>query len=270
LDLIRQVTPPPRPIFVIPAQQPGVLQRFAPSFCDAHTSHAGGSRRGDDAATDQLHLSDAGLSTLLTKEIAAMTNLPNPLEHRAADHPIEELFLRRWSPRAMTGEAVSEDDLNRLFEAARWAPSTYNEQEWRFLYATNGSDEWPMFLDLLAEGNQPWCTNAGALIVGLSCKTFSRNGKPNPVHTLDCGLATENLLLQGAAMGLVCHGMAGFDRSKARVALEVPDDFDVEVMIAVGYPGKIEDLPKDYQEMDRNPTGRKPLDEIRRRGKFAF
>ena len=199
-----------------------------------------------------------------------MANLPNPLEHRTADHPIEELFLRRWSPRAMTGEAVSEDDLNRLFEAARWAPSTYNEQEWRFLYATNGSEEWPLFFDLLTEGNQSWCSNAGVLIVGLSCKTFAKNGKPNPVHTLDCGLATENLLLQGAAMGLVCHGMAGFDRSKARAALAVPDDFDVEVMVAVGYPGRIEDLPENYQEMDRNPSGRKPLDEIRRRGKFAF
>lgn len=199
-----------------------------------------------------------------------MTDLPNPLEHRSADHPIEELFLRRWSPRAMTGEAISEDHLNRLFEAARWAPSTYNEQEWRFLYATSGSNEWPLFFDLLTEGNQAWCNKAGALIVGLSCRNFARNGKPNPVHTLDVGLATQNLLLQGAAMGLVCHGMAGFDRSKARAALGVPEDHDVEVMIAVGHPGRIEELPESYQEMDRNPSGRKSLDEIRRRGRFAF
>ena len=195
---------------------------------------------------------------------------PNPLEHRTADHPILELFLRRWSPRAMTGEPMSDDDLHRLFEAARWAPSTYNEQEWRFLYATNGSDEWPMFFDLLTEANQAWCKNAGALIVGLSGKTFSKNGKPNPVHTLDCGLAVENLLLQGASMDLICHGMAGFDRGRARLALEVPDNYDVEVMIAVGHPGEIEQLPEGLQEMDRNPSGRKPLNEIRRRGKFAF
>jgi nitroreductase len=199
-----------------------------------------------------------------------MTTLPDPLEHRTADHPIEELFLRRWSPRAMSGAAISEKDLDRLFEAARWAPSTYNEQEWRFLFATNGSDEWPLFFGLLTEANQAWCKNAGVLIVGLSATTFSKNGKPNPVHTLDCGLAVENLLLQGASMGLVCHGMAGFDRSKARVALEVPEDFDVEVMLAIGHPGDINDLPENYREMDRNPTGRKPLDEIRRRGKFAF
>lgn len=199
-----------------------------------------------------------------------MNSHPDPLEHRTADHPILDLFLKRWSPRAMTGEAVSDDDLNRLFEAARWAPSTYNEQEWRFLYATQGSEEWPLFLGLLAEANQAWCKHAGALIVGLSGKVFSRNGKPNPVHTLDCGLAVENLLLQGASMGLVCHGMAGFDRGKTRVALEVPDEYEVEVMVAVGYPGDIEKLPEDYQDMDRSPSGRKPLKEIRRRGKFAF
>jgi nitroreductase len=199
-----------------------------------------------------------------------MSNLPNPLEYRTADHPIEELFLRRWSPRAMSGAPISENDLNRLFEAARWAPSTYNEQEWRFLYASSGSDEWPLFFDLLTEANQAWCKNAGVLIVGLSCRNFTKNGKPNPVHTLDCGLAVENLLLQGASMGLVCHGMAGFDRSRARAALDVPDDFDVEVMVAVGHPGEIEDLPSNYQDMDRNPSGRKPLNEIRRRGKFSF
>ena len=170
----------------------------------------------------------------------------------------------------MSGETVSDEDLNRLFEAARWAPSTYNEQEWRFLYATNGGDEWPVFFDLLMEANQAWCKNAGALIVGLSCRTFSRNGKPNPVHTFDCGLAVENLLLQGASMGLVCHGMAGFDRGKAKVALDVPEDYDVEVMVAVGHAGSIESLPEDYQGMDKQPSGRKPLDEIRCRGKFSF
>lgn len=199
-----------------------------------------------------------------------MNEHPNPLDHRTADHSIEELFLKRWSPRAMTGEAVSSDDLNRLFEAARWAPSTYNEQEWRFLYATSGDDHWDDFFGLLAEANQAWCQNAGALIVGLSHKTFSRNGKPNPVHTLDCGLAVENLLLQGATMDLVCHAMAGFDRGKARATLEVPEDYDLEVMIAIGHAGEIANLPENYQDMDRKPSGRKPLDEIRRHGKFTF
>src|SRR5688500_12082224 len=111
-----------------------------------------------------------------------MASLPDPLQHRTADHPIEQLFLRRWSPRAMTGAPVRQADLMRLFEAARWAPSTYNEQEWRFLYAHREGPHWQRFMGILAEANQTWCENAGVLIVGLSRKFFARNGKPNPGH----------------------------------------------------------------------------------------
>jgi nitroreductase len=198
-----------------------------------------------------------------------MSQLPNPLEHRTADYPILDLFLRRWSPRAMTGESIPQGELMTLFEAARWAPSTYNEQEWRFLYATREGEHWQTFFDLLTEGNQAWCKNAAVLIVALSHKTFTRNGKPNPVHTLDCGMAFENLLLQGATMNLICHGMAGFDRGKARVALHVPDDYGVEAMIAVGRPGNPDSLPENYRDMDRKPSGRKPLAEIVSEGRFA-
>jgi nitroreductase len=203
-------------------------------------------------------------------EESDVSQLPNPLDHRKAAYPIEELFLRRWSPRAMTGEPIPESELMTLFEAARWAPSTYNEQEWRFLYAGRESKHWPTFLGLLMEANQAWCKHAAVLIVGLSCRTFSRNGKPNPVHTLDCGLACENLLLQGATMNLVCHGMAGFDRGKAKTALSVPEDYDAEVMIAIGRPGDPNTLPEGYQDMDRQPSDRKPLKEIVAEGPFAF
>ncbi len=199
-----------------------------------------------------------------------MSSLPNALEHRTADHPVEELFLRRWSPRAMSGEVVNESELMSLFEAARWAPSTYNEQEWRFLYATQGSDDWETFLGLLMVGNQPWCASASVLIVALSAKQFTRNGKPNPVHSLDTGMAVQNLLLQGAALGLVCHPMAGFDRGKTRVALIVPEDHEIECMIAVGKPGDIEQLPENYRDMDRQPTGRKPIGEFAATGTFGF
>ncbi|MCA9076173.1 MAG: nitroreductase family protein [Planctomycetaceae bacterium] len=199
-----------------------------------------------------------------------MAQLPDPLKHRTADHPIEDLFLRRWSPRAMSGEAISEGELMSLFEAARWAPSTYNEQEWRFLYASRDSEHWETFFNCLVEANQAWCKNAAALIVCLSCKMFSRNGKPNPVHTFDCGLATENLLLQATTMNLVSHAMAGFDRSKARVALNVPDNVDIEVMVAIGRPSDADVLPEDYRDMDKHPSGRKPLSEIVASGPFSF
>jgi nitroreductase len=170
----------------------------------------------------------------------------------------------------MSGASVTHEELMTLFEAARWAPSTYNEQEWRFLYATAGSEHWDTFFDLLLPGNQEWCSRAAALIVGLSYRDFSRNGKPNPVHTLDTGLAVENLLLQGAALGLVCHGMAGFDRNKARAKLAVPEGMDVEVMIAVGRPGNPQDLPETIRDMDLAPSGRKPVHEFAREGTFAF
>jgi len=198
-----------------------------------------------------------------------MSELPDPLKHRSADHPIESLFLKRWSPRAMSGEAIDETELLRLFEAARWAPSTYNEQEWRFLYARHDSENWQTFFDLLVDANRSWCHQAAVLVVVVSHKVFSRNGKPNPVHTFDAGAAFENLALQGAAMHLVVHGMAGFDRDRARSELHVPDDYEVEAMIAIGQPGDVDDLPEQLQERE-SPSGRKPLSEIICEGPFAF
>lgn len=198
-----------------------------------------------------------------------MSPLPDPLAHREADHPIESIFLKRWSPRAMSGEAITDAELNSLFEAARWAPSTYNEQEWRFLYARRDTDHWPTFFNLLVEANQSWCAQAGVLCLVASHKVFERNGKPNPVHTFDSGAAFENLCLQGATMDLVVHGMAGFQQAKARVDLQIPDDYEVEAMFAIGRPGDMDDLPEALRERE-TPSGRKPIAEITCEGPFAF
>lgn len=198
-----------------------------------------------------------------------MSSLPDALPYRKAEHPIESIFLKRWSPRAMSGEAVSQADMNRLLEAARWAPSTYNEQEWRFLYAHRETEHWPMFFGLLMEANQVWCANAGVLVVVASHQVFERNGKPNPVHTFDAGAAFENFCLQGTTMGLVVHGMAGFDRAKARADLKIPDDYDVEAMVAVGHHGKESELPEELQKREI-PSGRKPIAEISCEGPFGF
>ena len=198
-----------------------------------------------------------------------MARLPNPLEHRKSDYPILDLFLKRWSPRAMTGEPLSDEELMTLFEAGRWAPSTYNEQEWRFLYAKNGSPHWQTFFNLLVEGNQAWCNDAAVLVVIASKKTFTLNGKPNPVHTFDSGAAFENIALQAAHMGLVCHGMMGFHQSKTRTDLKIPDDFEVEAMFALGRPGDPAQLPEALQEREL-PSDRKPLREILCEGAFGF
>lgn len=183
---------------------------------------------------------------------------PDPLEIRKADYDIEPIFLKRWSPRAMSGEDVSDKELFTLFEAARWAPSTYNEQEWRFLYARRETAHWPTFFDLLVEANQVWCKNAAVLVCVLSHKIFERNGNPNPVHTFDSGAAFENLALQGAAMNLVIHGMAGFDFDAAPRMLGVPEDYKVEAMFAVGRPGDPAQLSEELREREE-PSGRKPV-----------
>jgi nitroreductase len=196
-----------------------------------------------------------------------MGRLPYPLSHRRADHPVESIFVSRWSPRAMTGEAISDAELNSLFEAARWAPSTYNEQEWRYAYARRDGAHFAKFMGFLMEANQVWCKNAAVLLVVLSHKVFERNGKPNPVHTFDAGASFQNFALQGSAMGLVVHGMAGFDRDKVRAALHVPDDYAVEAMIAVGRPGDPDALPAELREREV-PSDRKPVAEIAREGGF--
>jgi nitroreductase len=193
----------------------------------------------------------------------------NALEFRKADHPINSLFVERWSPRAMSGEPLSEGEVLTLFEAARWAPSTYNEQEWRFLYARRETPQWASIFDLLVPGNQAWCKNAALLCVIIAHKNFALNGKPNPVHLFDAGAAFENLALQGTAMGLVVHGMMGFDFGKARTQLKVPDDYDVAAMFAAGRSGPVDVLPEQIREREK-PSDRKPLSQIICEGAFAF
>src|SRR5215470_15359264 len=198
--------------------------------------------------------------------MTTMSQLPKPEDFRKADFRIEPLFLRRWSPRSMSGEPISEKEMLTLFEAARWAPSTYNEQEWRFLYARRDTPQWPAFFGLLDQGNQQWCVRAALLGLVAAHKVFQANGKPNPVHVFDSGLAYENLALQGAAMGLVVHGMAGFDFQKARADLAVPDDYAVCAMFAVGHPGDPDYLPNEIREREK-PSPRMPVREIIREGK---
>jgi nitroreductase len=198
-----------------------------------------------------------------------MSTLPDPLQHRTADHPILDLFLKRWSPRAMTGEPLSDEELMTLFEAGRWAPSTYNEQEWRFLYAKNGSPQWSTHFDLLVEGNRAWAKDAAALLLFVSKETFDFNGKPYPTHSFDTGAAWENLALQATMLGLVTHGMQGFDYERARSELKIPEGFRVEAMIAVGRPGDPARLPERLREREA-PSGRKPLSEITCEGAFNF
>ncbi|MDQ3743048.1 MAG: nitroreductase family protein [Acidobacteriota bacterium] len=190
-------------------------------------------------------------------------------EQREADYPVDKLFLDRWSPRAMSGEEMAEDELMTLFEAARWAPSSYNNQPWRILYARRGTEPWPLFLGLLVEGNRVWAEQAAALLLFVSKTTFDFNGQPYPTHSFDTGAAWENLALQATLKGLVTHGMQGFDYERARTELNIPEGFRVEAMVAVGKPGNVEELPEQLQEREA-PSPRKKLAETVCEGPFNF
>ncbi|MFC6766531.1 nitroreductase family protein [Natrinema soli] len=188
-------------------------------------------------------------------------------EHREPDHDIDPLFVNRWSPRAMTGEPLDEEEYLPLFEAARWAPSAFNNQHWRFCYASREDDEWDAFVDLLNEGNRAWATDAAVLAVIVSKTTFDHNGEPAPVHSFDTGAAWENLALEGSRRDLAVHGMAGFDHERAVEELGVPDEFEVEAMVAIGERAPPETLSDELREREQ-PSDRKPLAEIVHRGGF--
>lgn len=186
---------------------------------------------------------------------------------RIADHEIEGMFLKRWSPRAMSGDPLSYQVLMQLFEAARWAPSSANGQPWRFVYARGGTDAFARFHDLLAEGNKSWCARAGALVVVIS-KTIFANGRPSPTHSYDTGAAWMSLALEASALGLVAHGMAGFDYDRARAELGVPAEYAVEAMLAVGHPGRLDEL-SDRERLLEVPSGRRPVGESVFEGTFG-
>ncbi|HET9192514.1 MAG TPA: nitroreductase family protein [Vicinamibacterales bacterium] len=180
---------------------------------------------------------------------------------RKSEYPIDTVFLDRWSPRAMSGEALSDAELMTLFEAAHWAPSSGNSQPWRFLYARRDTEHWPLFFELLNEGNRTWCHRAAALLVFISRTTNEKSGRALVTHSYDTGAAWMSLALQGWIKGLVVHGMAGFDYARAKDALHVPDDFTVEAMAAVGRRGPKEELPP--QHLSREfPSQRRPVADL--------
>jgi len=186
---------------------------------------------------------------------------------RRADHIINEIFINRWSPRAMSGESITDQEILSLFEAARWAPSSYNGQPWRFIYAKRDTNEWNVLFNLLVPFNKQWAKNAAVLVVIVSHNNFDHNGKPSRTHSFDTGAAWQNLALQASGMGLVAHGMEGFDYSKAGEDLTIPNDYTIEAMIAIGKPGEMEMLSPEMQKKEV-PSGRKKVEEFIFEGKF--
>lgn len=178
---------------------------------------------------------------------------------RVAEHPIDPVFTRRWSPRAMSGEPLTREQLFALFEAARWSPSAGNAQPWRFVYALRGTEFFHAFLALLAPRNREWCLKAGALVVLLSRNTL--RGMPLRSHSFDAGAAWMSLALQGTLSGLVVHAMQGFDQQRARDAIGAADVYDIQCMIAVGHPGRSEDLSEAFRALE-TPNQRRRVSEF--------
>ncbi len=186
---------------------------------------------------------------------------------RQPDHPVDSLFLERWSPRAFDESEMPEADLLTLFEAARWAPSAFNSQPWRFLYARRGEADWERFLGLLIPWNQSWAHSASALIYILSDRLpfTDKAGEPATSHThsYDAGAAWACLALQASLMGYQAHGMSGVEFERAQAELGVPERYRIEAAAVVGRIGDPATLPEKLRARE-TPSGRRPVAE------FAF
>tara|TARA_R110000787_G_scaffold48123_2_gene116188 strand:- start:1437 stop:2018 length:582 start_codon:yes stop_codon:yes gene_type:complete len=192
------------------------------------------------------------------------------MTERTADYPILPMFTERWSPRAFDARTISEEQLFTLFEAARWAPSSLNVQPWRFAYALRGDAHWEDFVSTLVPGNQAWAASAAALVFVISATQMEYKGQmtPNETHSFCAGSAWMSLALQAHAMGLITHGMAGFDREAANKVLNVGDGFHVNAAVAIGYQGDKASLPESYREREI-PSDRRPITESVFQGPMA-
>jgi len=184
--------------------------------------------------------------------------------NRVPDAPVNPMFLDRWSPRAFDPIPLPEEDVATLFEAARWAPSCFNEQPWLFVYGTSEKEK-ETFLEILVEKNRLWAHNAPVLAILFAKKTFAHGGRPNRWAGLDCGAAWVSLAFQARMMGLYAHGMAGFSQAKAYELLNVPEEeYEAMCAIAMGAYGDRDALSPEVKEMEQ-PNGRKALSEVARK-----
>ena len=178
-------------------------------------------------------------------------------------YPLEENIAKRWSPRTFADRAVESETLGSLLEAARWAPSSSNEQPWYFLVATKRDPAaFAGMLETLVPINQRWAANADVLLISVARLNWARTGQPNRHAFHDCGLALANLLTQATSMGLASHAMAGFSPEKARELFEVPEGYEPLTAIAIGYPGDLDALPPDQRDREIAPRKRKELSEF--------
>ncbi len=191
---------------------------------------------------------------------------------RTPDHPVDDVFVKRWSPRAFDSTPMPEADLKTILEAARWAPSAFNVQPWRFVYALKGEAAFEPLFDLLDDFNQGWAGTASGLVFLFSDTLVDGVREDGPVpssyHAFDAGGAWAQAALQATLLGYHAHAMAGLRRDKIHQALGVPDRFKPEVAFAIGRLGSADQLDEDLRSQE-TPNNRKPLSEIAFHGQFA-
>lgn len=181
------------------------------------------------------------------------------------DHPVQEEIRRRWSPYVFSERAVAPADLRSVFEAARWAASSYNEQPWRYIVASQSQpDEHAKALSCLVEANQVWARHAPVLAIAVIALTFTRNGKPNKAAFHDLGAASASLTFEATARGLTVHQMIGIVPERARQLYAIPEGYEAMTGLAIGYPGDPASADPKMRERDEWPRLRKPL------GEFVF
>ena len=207
----------------------------------------------------------------MTAPDPTLVSLISQAGERATATPVSSLFLTRWSSRAMTGEPIPDDVLFALFEAARYAPSSYNSQPWRFAYAKKGTEAFPRFCDFLNESNQGWAKEASALVLIASKDKFTPPGQSAEIvsasASFDAGAAWASLAFQAALLGWTTRAMAGFDKDRARIGTGAPEGLKLEAMIAIGKRGDAARLPPDKQPLEK-PNARKAIAEIVFAGAF--
>jgi nitroreductase len=190
---------------------------------------------------------------------------------RQADYPIDTRFLDRWSPRAFTQETISEADLLTILEAGRWAPSAFNSQPWRFIYALRDTPEWETLFPILNDFNQGWAKTASALLLIVSKTHFTAPGstesKPSYSHSFDAGSAWSAIAHQAQLLGYQAHGMTGIHFDKAADVFGISSDYRVEAGVAIGRVGDKSILP-DYLQGRETPSPRRPLSELAFNGTF--
>ncbi len=179
------------------------------------------------------------------------------------DFPVHELIRERWSPRAFSDKPVPEDILRSLFEAARWAPSSSNEQPWAYVVAARDDNEsFEKMLSVLVEFNAAWAKSAPVLAIAVAHLVFAKNNAPNRNAQYDTGAASALLSVEATALGLAVHQMAGFDPEKARQVFGIPSGWEAIAALAIGYPGDPASLPQPLKDRELAPRTRKPIAEF--------